>query len=84
MNLKQPYRLASVMTLGMTALGYACWEIPNPDLFRGPDWKWLVMGVGSWLMVIGFWGFIASLIWWFIATIISFIRSRNQKRFENH
>jgi hypothetical protein len=74
MRLKRPYWLALLITVGMMVLGFACWKIPQPDFFRGPAWEWQVEGVGVWLMVIGFWGFIASLIWSFVAVVVSFIR----------
>jgi len=79
MKLKHPYWLALAVTFGMMVVGYACFKIPSPDFFRGPDWEQQVIGIGFLLAVVGFFGFVATVIFWYIARIVSFIRLHHPK-----
>jgi len=80
MIFKRSYCLTSVITLGMFALGYACWMLPTSASYgNGPYKEWWFM-VGGWLLMwAGAAGFVASLIWWVIAGIISCVRSPHPK-----
>ena len=74
MKLKSPYWQASLITFAVVILGYVGMEICTrirtsmyfPVLFM-------------FLMVAAAFAFLASLLWWILAAVVSSIRSRHAK-----
>ena len=75
-NFKRPCWLALFISLGMMLVGYGVYYgmFPYAEYATGRTWQIQVTDVFFLVMVVGIFGFAASLAWWFAAAIASFIR----------
>jgi hypothetical protein len=76
MNFKRPYWVLFFISIGCVVSGYASMML----LYTPSSRWWMVVGIGSdLLMLIGAFGFVASLLWMIVAGIISAVYSHQPK-----